>query len=171
MISDKISNFIGKVIFYPLIFFMLYLCVVAFSAEIVAHYDLGNSIGTLVVIFTFASIFSFFVTGVINILNVAFRGREIGNKVFKNWFEWSHLLLIYISGLVSLIYTLEPILLQQKVIQVPLGNDSYLAWLMGFFIATSNYSFYKAVVISKDIDIFPYIKNIVNSIKRFFGFT
>lgn len=168
MISDKISNFIGKVIFYPLIFFMLYLCVIVFSSEIVSRYNLGNSIAVLVVIFALASIFSFVVTGVIHILTIAIKGKSIGRKVFKNWFEWSHLLLIYISGLVSLIYTMQPILLQQKIIQAPFSNNNYLAWLMGFFITTSNYSFYKAIVISKDIEILPYISNILNSIKSFF---
>lgn len=76
-------------------------------------------------------------------------------------------MLIYISGLLSLLYALEPTLLKENVIQYHLGNEWYFGWAMVFFIAVSNYYFYKAFVTSEDIKLLPYIKEIVVKVKNF----
>ena len=164
---DKITNFIVKLVLYPIIFFVLYSSMILFSSGVAVHYNLNNDIKGLALILICASIISFVATAAIHIIFILIMGSEFGKRTFKNWFEWAHLILIYISGLLSLLYALEPILLKEKVILTSLKSDGYSGWLMGFFIAVSNYYFYRGVVTSKDIDLLPYIKEAVDKLKKF----
>lgn len=165
-LSDKIAKFLTKILFYPIIFFILYFCMIILGLNLVNKFYNGNDIKVLLVALVISSIISFVVTGFINIIVAKLNPKTS----FKNWFEWSHLVLIYISGMVALLYSLQPIFQKEKVCLYEMDDTKYLACVIGFFIATSNYYFYKGIVITKDINLVPYIKDIKSKIKSLFGY-
>lgn len=160
MITEKISNFLMKLIFVPFVFLVMYFVAFQISNSLFCYFSNTNDLYSLISIIILTSLISFIITGIINMVI----SKIWTNKKFNNWFEWSHLVLIYISGMVTLIYTLQPLLIEEGLIQKKFDDLGYMGAVLGFFIAISNYYFYKSIVISKDIDLKESLINIKNRI-------
>ncbi|MDB2123793.1 hypothetical protein [Clostridium paraputrificum] len=154
---EKVPYIIMRILIMPLIVFVAYISVFSFGLHIGGYFYKHEDVFLIVIITMITSLLSFIITFIVDCI---YTKRCKGSKrKFKNWFEWSHLIIMYFSGMITFIIALKPIFDEANIqpINIP---DEVNAIIIGiFFIATFNYYFYKAFVTSKDINLFNEDKN------------
>lgn len=160
-ISDKLTNFFIKVILLPFVLFITYATAWWIGVIIASEFFAENNIKFVVLMIVITSVLCFISTILIHFITTKLKT----NIVFKNWFEWCHLMLMYVSGLLAAIIVLNPVFKEVGII-VEVNYNMYAFSATVFFILTFNYYFYKALIINRDINLVPYINE---KVRRYFG--
>lgn len=160
-VSEKLTNSFMKVILFPCVLFITYASAWWIGVKIASKFYAENNIKFVILMIVITSILCLISTILIHFTTTRFKP----NIIFKNWFEWCHLILMYISGLFAAIITLNPIFKEVGII-VAVDYNMYAFSATVFFILTFNYYFYKALVINRDIDLVPYINE---KVKQYLG--
>ena len=105
----------------------------------------GSTLNFMMLTVIGASALSFVVTYIIHFAIV---------KIFKadyfiSWFKNVHMGLIYISGLYSALYAVQPYLIGKSIIAAEEIGGENTYWFIVFFIAITNYAMYDHIIISK----------------------
>ena len=155
--SERITNFLMKILIFPIILFFIYGVAWIIGMRIAGYIYKVEDIFFIVLMMVITSILCLILTGISHFIIYKIKP----NIAFKNWFEWWHLLLMYISTLITVIIALKPIIEESGIVYPNIGNDKYAVVVSIFFLITFNYYFYKALVINKDIVLIPYIKEMI----------
>lgn len=161
ILSEKITNLFMKIFIFPIVIFIGYGLSMILGGKIASIIYQRNDIKYIILVILITSILCFLITGLIHIGFKKLKPKII----FKNWFEWWHLFLMYISGLITFIVAFQPILKDSGIISNVIDQNSYVISGGIFFILTFNYYFYKALVINRDIDFSPYINEMKDKFK------
>ena len=153
-VSEKISKAITDVIaivlstlgFYLIVFlvtpFIIKFFSTLFNESAPGSIPLNeNSIWFYVVWIIGANFLSYWITRGIHKL-VA----KNDHSAFVNYFEKSHMFILYLSGLITIVLALEPILLEKGILLTAVDNSigiQYFALI--FFIALANHNIYKTM--------------------------
>lgn len=97
-----------------------------------------------------ASVICFIITYVLYLIYKSILKKE---RKFKQYFEGSYLLIVYISGLVSLLNALKPQLIESNLFKLTVffSPDIGAGFALIFFISLSNYVIFKDLVIERKI--------------------
>ena len=150
-----------KVILFPCILFLTYSFAWLIGVHIASKFYTENNIKFVMLMIVITSILCLISTIVIHFITTRFKP----NIVVIKWFEWCHLILMYISGIFTAIIALNPIF-KEVGITVEVNYNMYAFSATIFFILTFNYYFYKALVINRDIDLVRYINE---KVKQYSG--
>lgn len=163
--SEKISKYLTKIVMIPFFVFSVYGVAFVIGAKITGCFYNYNDIKSVILIVILTSCISFILTCCVHAILYMLKKEES----FMNWFEWSHLILMYIAGLMTFLIAFKPILDQEKIECSWLYSAEYGVTAGIFFIATFNYYFYKAIIINKDIQLLPVIKSSTTYLKNLLG--
>lgn len=161
-LSEKITNFFMKTIIFPIILFVLYGLAWMIGLTIAQYICNDDNMLFVVLMMIITSILCLILTMITQLITTKIKP----NIIFKNWFEWWHLVLMYASALITVIIALKPIIEESGIIYPNIGSEQYAVVVSIFFLLTFNYYFYKALVINKDIVLLPYVKEII---KKYFS--
>lgn len=144
--EDRIAKLITKVIMIPLFFFALYVMAFVIGIQIVGNWETkDNSIGIFVGTVIFTNIMAFLITyGIYSVFN-----RFLNQTIFRRWYHYTHLLFIYISGVASAVISIESLLLNYKIIDSAIDDNTKLITIV-FVIIVSNYTFFNAIILNDD---------------------
>lgn len=144
--DDKIPKLITKIIFVPLIFFMIYAFVFLAGIHVVDKFETHDNVflilggGILL-----ANIFALALTFLLYFIALKF-WNEVS---FRRWYHYTHLLFLYLSGVVSAVISIESVLLNQKILQAPIDDNTKLIMVI-FVIIISNYTIFNSLVFNDD---------------------
>lgn len=143
----RITAFLYKLFMIPFLYLMLYLLALYYGMNIIDYFEVKNNILENFAIGIFiASVIVFAITFLIYIIT-----KKIWNtSVFKKWFHFTHVTYGYISGLISVIVSIEPVLIKNQIITMPI-NDNYKIMALLFFIIISNYTFFNSFILNNDL--------------------
>lgn len=140
------EKIISKILLVPVLFFFMYLSLFTMIVQFVGMFETReNSISILVGAIFLANVLSFFITLLIYKLF-----QKFSNVVtFRRWYHYSHLLYIYISAVITVIISIEPILLNKGVILTPIDDNNKILMVL-FVVIVANYSFFNSFVFNRD---------------------
>jgi MFS family permease len=136
---------------------MLYGIILCISLTIISNYYKKDDISFFIIFIVVSSLIAFICTYIISLIFLKLKRHS----QFEAWFEWIHFTIIYASGLISLLIVLQPELLKFNIIKSPINtNETYLSVSLIFFIAISNYNFYKNISSKQGSKVVDFIKTI-----------
>jgi hypothetical protein len=148
--TEWINGFISRLIMIPFLYFISYIFSFFCGIKGLEFFSMDqNEIRGIILCIFFSSVASFILLLIIYFISL----RIWSEQVFRRWYHYPHLLFLYISGLVTVVISIEPILLSEKVIKAPI-DDSYKFMGVIFFVILSNYAIFNAVVLNNDLRLF-----------------
>lgn len=116
-----------------------------------------SSIELFIIQIVLISVICFIIT---LILYLGYKHFFKNEKKFKQYFEGSYLLVVYSSGLISLLNALKPQLIESKLFRLTdfLNPEITAVATLIFFIALSNYTIFKNLIIERKVFFVKYEK-------------
>ncbi|MCM3001283.1 hypothetical protein ACTHSJ_26245 [Paenibacillus cellulositrophicus] len=148
--SEQVNRFFSRLLMIPFLYFVSYILSFYLGIKALELINVNqNGLRGLIIGILFSSLFSFTFLLIIYYIS----SRIWSEEVFRRWYHYPHLIFLYISGLATAITSIEPILLNEKVITSPI-DDSYKFMGIIFFVILSNYAIFNAVVLNNDLRLF-----------------
>lgn len=153
--SEKVANFIMRRLSIPIFVFIIYGLAIVLSEKIFEKLGfINNNITSFIFIIVTSSILAFIFTFILHL----FFKKIIDELIFRRWYHYTHLLFLYISGLIVALSTIEPLLIEEKIITTKFSSNFHFTSLV-FFIILSNYYIYNSIFINDDFKIFNTSEN------------
>ncbi|QZN75516.1 hypothetical protein [Paenibacillus sp. DR312] len=159
MFENLFKHFIKGLILLA-VFFIIYTFSFIWGMDLIESV-IDTSIHNIRAIFygsILASLLSFTSTSIIHIIF-----NQLLKNDFISWFRIINLIFLYLSGLITAIITMKPLLMNAKVITgyEDIFNDQFALYGLIFFIALANYNLYNALFLSREIPGFERFKNYI----------
>lgn len=150
--SDKIYSIFMKYYFFYFFFFLMYIVSFAFSAQLVGD-SFPYTYGKISIMILITSATCFVTTILVHLLYLIHNNEQ----AFKNMFEVTNLVNLFISGLCTVLLALKKPL---QISDNPILDSPESFAMIGviFFVALFNYNLYKPFFINGDIQLHS-IKN------------
>lgn len=148
---ESLVNKVFSFLIVSLILFFMY-CFSIVVGEDISTYLLDfskDSIYSFIASIFCSSGFVFFITLLIHYIYQLIPILNIDN--FYRQFHAVHLIYLYISGLITVLSVMEPILMEGKILGSPIQGIQMAAAILVFFIIMSNYYLYNSIVINDDL--------------------
>jgi hypothetical protein len=145
----KITTFLYKLFMIPILYSILYILTFFAGNQIVNNFATKNNIIEILSLgVIISSIGAFTFTLLIYLIT-----KKIWSAlVFKRWFHFTHIIFGYISGLIAVIISIEPILMKDKLITMPI-NDNFKITALLFFVIVSNHTLFTSLILNNDLQI------------------
>lgn len=145
---SKIAGFIVT----PLIIFGMYMICIELGENISFLVGFQTaSIYQLIATIYISSCITFLVTLIINYIwqLISF----LNNKGFIRTYHGVHLSFLYVSGLITVLAVLEPLMIKDGLIDSPIEKNILSAFVLVFLVMLTNYSIYNSIVINNDFKV------------------
>lgn len=157
--SERTANFIFRRLSIPMFVFIIYGFTIALSEKVFNNLDfIDNNLTSFILVIITSSIIAFILTFILHL----FFKKFIDELVFRRWYHYTHLLFLYISGLIVALSATERVLIEEKIIATNFSNNFHFANII-FFIILSNYYIYNSIFINDDFKIFNALENSYNN--------
>ncbi len=150
-LNSNVSKLFTGLIMFPLVFFVIYALTLVLAEKIMIISGYGiSSLNRLIIAIILASGISLFLTCMLYFIFINI--FKVNKKSFLRKYHYTHLVFFYISGLITVLITIEPILLADKLIMSSFnGNWKFSTVIL--FLIVSNYTIFNSVIINDDFSL------------------
>lgn len=143
-----ISKIFTKLFIFPLVFFFGYGLTLVGAENLMnlLGYEV-NSLKKLIISIVMSSSISFIIT--IAWYGIVVRLFKSTKQSFIRRYHYTHLVLFYISGLFTALLTIEPILIEENLIQENFNENLKFSMLI-LFLTVTNYTIFNSIILNDD---------------------
>ncbi|WP_313891679.1 hypothetical protein [Psychrobacillus sp.] len=155
--NNKVSKFFAGLIMLPLVFFLVYALTLLLAEKIMnkSGFEI-TTLNRLIFAVVLASGISLLLTYMAYFILIKI--FKVNKEFFMRIYHYTHLVFFYISGLITVLITIEPILLVENLITSSFGEN----WKFGtviLFLIVSNYTIFNSLIINDDFSLFKRVKS------------